>query len=226
MRNLKKFETEADVRMFVQPNIILIKNTKEVKYNADTFGVFIQHIDGSLYTIDEWTTGEYAKTEANGVMVSSESCKFVIAKKNVSYEKGLPAWGDEVLVEGVMATTSSTIAFTDLEGEANTYKIVERITGDNCSARQCMLYVFPNGANGYLPSLGEWAEAYQYKEDIDAAMTLIGGDVIDSSWSSTQYDETSAWRFYWSNGETDYSYYTKRYTGYFYARPFTKLIIP
>ena len=66
---------------------------------------------------------------------------------------------------------------------------------------------FPHGAQGYLPALGELYEAYQNKSEIDACMSLIGGDALYNSgisnywkWASTQYSATNVWGLDWDNG--------------------------
>ena len=48
---------------------------------AKDAGVYIQHVNGSLYTESEWTAGGYSNDSANGVAILSETVHaFVIAK--------------------------------------------------------------------------------------------------------------------------------------------------
>ena len=199
MKYLRKFETEADVQMLVQPNVVLVADTESVMFNVPMpNGAYIQHIDGNLYTTDQWTANGFANDEANGVAVIGTKAKFVIAKTFYTYEK----WSSDVTneVQGVKATTSVDTAKTNYSGAANTTLIA--VDDTSGAAYKCTNFVFPNGANGYLPALGEWNEAYAYKADIDAAMTLIGGKAFGSSthWSSTQYDADDAWGLRWSDG--------------------------
>lgn len=210
MKYLRKFETQADVSSWqmsedhVKPNVVLVGDTRSVLYNVKALsGVMIQHIDGSLYTTDEWTAGGFANDQANGVAVFAPNSKFVIAK--TSYNNKM-AWSsdEENAVEGVMLTNDFATAKTDYAGEANTALIVvDDIYG---AALTCANYTFPNGAKGYLPALGEWVEAYAYKADIDAAMTLIGGTSLGSKtyWSSTQYSANQARLLTWTDGSTKY----------------------
>lgn len=201
MKYLRKFETEADVIMFDSPNVVLVADTGKVLYNVEQpKGAFIQHIDGKLYTTDQWTTMGFANSDANGVAVLSDNAKFVIAKTSL----GKVAWSSDTsnAVEGVMLTTDSATAKTDYAGAANTALIAAIDAGK--AAYKCANFTFPNGAKGYLPALGEWVEAYAYKADIDAAMTLIGGtSMSEAQWSSTQFHATNAWYLIWGTGSVN-----------------------
>lgn len=203
MKYLKKFETEADVMMFVKPNVVLVEDTGSVLYNVDSSGVYIQHVDGTLYTTDEWTAGGFTSDLANGVAVIDAACQFVVAKNLVSSSgvKWLPSY----LAEGVMTTTTMSIAETDYAGVENTAAIVA--TGITSGAGiSCADYTFPNGQKGYLPALGELVVFGKYRADIRAALSLIGGTLgSEDIWSSTQYDSTKAWEFEYNNNITNSS---------------------
>lgn len=80
-------------------------------------------------------------------------------------------------------------------------------SNEQYAANYCRQYSFKNGAEGYLGALGEWYQAYQNKSEIDACMSLIGGDPLYDSgisnywkWSSTQYSATDAWVLDWDDG--------------------------
>lgn len=218
MKYLRKFNTEAEVNMSVKPNVVLIEDTGKVMYNVPSpKGVYIQHINGGLFTTDAWTAGGFANDEANGVAVNSDNAKFVIAKTSLTNA----AWSSDTsnAVKGVMLTSDSSRAKTDYAGAANTALIaVEDTSG---AALACANFTFPNGARGYLPALGEWDDAYAYKADVDAAMTLIGGEAISGFfWASTQYSSTRAWYLVWGNGNTtNNSKSDKRYVRAFSALP-------
>ena len=203
MKYLRKFETEADVMMMVQPNVVLVGDEARILYNVEPpKGAFIQHIDGELYTTDQWSAMGFANDEANGVAVISDNAKFVIAKTSL----GQTAWSSDTsnAVEGVMLTSDSTTAKTDYAGAANTALISAIDTGK--AAYKCANFTFPNGAKGYLPAFGEWVDAYAYKADVNAAMALIGGTALSGNiWSSTQYSAAEAWRLGWDGGYEGYS---------------------
>lgn len=203
MKNLRKFKTEADIILFVQPNIVLVEDTKKVLYNVEPQrGVFIEHINGSLYTLEDWTAGGFLSSEANGVAVLAEECSFVIAKEQKNNDKGWAVPSD-VAIEGVTLTSSLSDSKTDFNGEANTALMLAQTTEG--AAHTCANYTFPNGRKGYLPALGEWIVAYRYATDVKAAMTKIGGFVQYwyHNWSSTQFSANNAWWLTMDDGSTD-----------------------
>lgn len=202
MKNLRKFKTEADIILFVQPNIVLVEDTKKVLYNVEPQrGVFIEHINGSLYTLENWTAGGFLSSEANGVAVLAEECSFVIAKEQKDNDKGWAVPSD-VAIEGVTLTSSFSDSKTDFNGEANTALMLAQTTEG--AAHTCANYTFPNGRKGYLPALGEWIVAYRYATDVKAAMTKIGGFVRYwyHNWSSTQSSANNAWWLTMYDGST------------------------
>lgn len=161
--------------------------------------IYIQHINGTLYTTDEWTAGGYANDQANGVAVVCASTSFVIAKTNTSTAA---IWSSDTrnLVEGVFTTETKSVVLTDFAGAANTALMLA--TDTSGAAYTCNNYIFPNGARGYLPASGELNVAYQNKASIDAALTLIGGDTLIryTHWTSTQHSANKAWRLSLSSG--------------------------
>ena len=154
-------------------------------------GVFIQHVDGSLYTADEWTAKGFASADANGVAVSAEECAFVIAKEAAVSK----SWSTDSknIVNGIVATNSEAVALTDYLGEHNTTLMTA--TDTKYAGYYCANYTFPNGKKGYLAALGEWKIVCQNITDIDASFVLLGCGAISDKffWSSTQYSSTEAW---------------------------------
>lgn len=202
MKYLRKFETETDVMMFVKPNVVLIGDTGSVLYNVELpNGVYIQHIDGNLLTTEQWTAGGFANEEANGVAVISDNARFVIAKTRFTTIK----WSTEAsAVEGVVLTNDKNTALADYSGATNT-ELIATIYAEG-AANTCKNFTFPNGAKGYLPSLGELSVIYSRKTDITTAMQLIGGATWDTKmyWSSTQYSVSDAWGMYMNTGSSSY----------------------
>lgn len=205
MKYLKKFDTATEYQAFLAdgyeaPNVSLIEESGTIKYNIP-LGVFIQHIDGTLYTTDKWTAGGFANDQANGVAVCDTNASFVIAKTILSAKR----WSsdDNNAIEGVTIASSLSVAQNDYAGAANTALIAATDTGQ--AAYSCANFVFPNGANGYLPAFGEWQVAYNNKTAVDAAMTLIGGAVLSTTyWSSTQTMAAYAWYMDWVGGKPSY----------------------
>lgn len=205
MKYLRKFNSADELLAWrmgsehVTPNVVLTADTGSVGYNvASMSGVFIQHIDGTLYTMAEWEERGYETSVANGVAVIDSAAKFVIAKEQISSSM---VWSSSTtIVNGVLTTTSLEKAQTDYAGEAHT--AILAASAKHEAAYSCANYEFPNGQKGYLPAFGEWTVAYNYKEDIESAMSLIGGTAIAASnhWSSTQYSAPYAWLFNWNTG--------------------------
>lgn len=181
----------------------IILNYKEIQ------DIYIQHIDGTLYTTDEWTAGGYANDQANGVAFISVSTSFVIAKGDASSSNF--TWGGyNKTIADIVTSSSTSTAVLDFDGENNTTKIIEQLSGYTDSqsvtgapaAEACVAYVFPNGKTGYLGALGQWQAAYNNKTAVDNAMSLIGGKVISSTyyWSSTQHSKNYSWTLLWGSG--------------------------
>lgn len=227
MKFLKKFNTEEEYEAylnsddFVRPCVARIVDDKAVRYKKRYKNVvYVQHVDGKLFTTEQWTEKGFANDVANGVAVATNKVEIVIAKESL----GLKYWSSDFYnaVDGIMITTDSAIAMTDYMGYNNTSLMLA--TDTSGAGFSCANYAFPNGQKGYLPSLGEWVEAYKYKTLINEAMSLIGGAKIptnDKHWSSTQEEANSAWNFDWSKGLVDTHY--KYYSGQFLVRPFTTL---
>ena len=186
-------------------------------------GVFIEDVDGYLYTVGEW---DGSKT-ANGIAVLTDNCRFVIAKQNAS-SPGLLWGGDGKTVPDIVTSKSSSTAVLDYDGAGNTPKIIEYLAGTNDgyvdgapAAEACAAFTFPSGQKGYLPALGEWQGAYNNKTAVVSAMSLIGGTAITSDyyWSSTQYSSHYSWTLNWIGGNLDDEFKRK----FHYVRAFATL---
>lgn len=201
---------------------------------AKDAGVYIQHVNGTLYTEDEWTAGGYANSDANGVALLSDTHHgFVIAKDvaphSTAVSTGRVQWGGYgVMIKDIITSSDSSKALLDFDGAGNTPKIIEQLSGYTDSqgvtgapaAEACANYTFPSGAKGYLPALGECKAVENNYEQIAKLMSLIGGaTLLTSSWSSTQYDERYTWLKSLSNSDTRKN--DKHYYGE--PRPFATL---
>ena len=216
MKYLRKFATEAEVFMTKTPNAVLVEDTKKVLYNIDSSGVYIQHIDGTLYRREDWIGKGFAQSEANGVAVIAEECAFVVATI-----KGSAEWADTpALVEG-LPSLNNELAKKDFEGAKNT-SLILAAGYETSAAKNCNDYIFPNGTRGYLPSLGELIVVERYSGKIDTALSTIGGSAFSSNyfWSSTQASASQAY-LYSISGNKIYNF-NKNASGYYY-KPFAPL---
>lgn len=225
MKYLKKFATAEEYAAFVEsgqmkrPNVSLVEEPFTTYYNKYIpLGVFVQHVDGTLYTEADWTSGGFSNDAANGVAVVTDNARFVIAKSDL----GQMAWSSDTstAVDGIMLTSDEATAKTDFAGYNNTQLMLA--TDTSGAGYSCANFSFPNGDKGYLPALGELNEAYANKSKIDSLMTKIGGVKLQSSyyWSSTQYSSSTSWLLYWYNGGTSID--SKSYAST-YVRAFSAL---
>lgn len=195
-------------------------------------GVYIQHINGNLYTESEWTSRGYANSQANGVAVVSDACSFVIAKSDASSSELL--WGGlGVTIEDIVTTNDSSVAARDYDGKGNTRKIIGQLGGTtdesgivgSPAAEACAAFTFPNGKKGYFPALGELQITYLNKTAISSAMTTIGGTGFKGYGyyyaSSTQLNFLRYWYISLYNGTNGYS---QKNNARGYLRAFTTII--
>lgn len=218
-----------DYNLPVVQNFIASQPLRSISmiYEKLKLGVFIQDSTGRLWTESEWDSVGYTNDQSNGVAVVSDSTRFVIAK--VDTKDSRLAWGGyNKIITGVVSTTTMSEAVLDFDGAGNTAKILEQcagyvaqdITGAPAS-ESCAAYVFTNGKNGYMGSLGQWQVAYNNMLSVNRIMTKIGGSAIQSGyyWASTQGSEVYAWCINWSSNVSTIA--TKNATHY--VRAFTDL---
>lgn len=227
MAYLKKFTTEEEYNSFkrslAKNYVSLISSTGEVKYDKGMpEGVYIQHIDGNLYTTDDWTAGGFSNDQANGVAVIAPQCGFVIAKDNIA--TSAKWYSSEIAVDGLFTTADEAVALVDYNGVINTQVIISQLSSG--AAYSCANYEFPNGQKGYLPGLGELAVMKNNITLINSALSLIGGVTILAQsnthryWSSTQGGDETAWFLFTSSS---YGVANTSKTGYAYIRAFAAL---
>lgn len=211
------FTTVGDIIEFILENMgagmdyLGIEITKEEFYRIpDTShdGAYIQHIDGTLYTADQWTNGGFSNDVANGVAVINglRGVSLVVAKDKFD---SMP-WSSisDTLIEGIFTTTDLYVEHMSANFGVEPTAIIAA-ADPNSVAAACMNYTFPNGQKGYLPSCYEarWG-AVEFEETFKNLMSLIGrndfGDVNEEyMWTSTQCDAERAWtqRYYGINRE-------------------------
>ena len=213
MRFLKKFNTEEEYEAylnsedFVRPCVARIVDDKAVRYKKRyKNGVYVQHVDGKLFTTEQWTEKGFSGSDANGVALITSNVQYVIAKTDAS--AGYTLWSSSTSkVDGATVAYSFDKAKNDFAGEVNTAIIANEVSG---AATLCIDYIVPNGQSGYLPALGELREACEHKTDVESAMSLIDGESFAAMWSSTQKAGTDAWVIHWSNNVS--SAYSKNST--------------
>lgn len=159
-------------------------------------GVYIEDVDGYLYTEDEW---DGSKT-VNGIAVLTDNCRFVMALED-AYASTC-SWGSSgTTVSGTTTTTNRSVAMADYDGEAQTTAILSELGNSSRAAPAayyCRAFTFPNGKKGYLGAAGEWKAAIDSKAAIVSALSKCGGSTMDSYYlTSTQYSSDYCWHMEW-----------------------------
>ncbi len=213
MQYMNKFTSKEEYNQFVvsdkmvRPSVALISEPFEVCYNDMLVsGVYIQHIDGSLYTKEDWIANNFEKSVANGIAVVDDKGQFVISIGTGEYRG---AWydGDE---EIDLPMYSSSDIRNNYSGYENTKKMLEK---NAKAATVCNNFKFPNGNRGYLPSIGEWLIAYKNRDLIDPIIELLSAQTLatsNSQWSSNPSSDDGAYAFRWNTNKV--STQAKTYT--------------
>ena len=167
-------------------------------------GVYIQHVDGNLYTGDEWTAGGFANDVANGIAVVSDEAKFVVyvtdSYLTTPQHGQFGGWGS--MLTGNFVSESQLLL--DYSGREHTENI-KSLSGDFPLCSQVDAVVFPDGkTHGYIPAAGEVYLIYNNKENIKSLITLLGFYDFTSYnvTSSSEYDSKQMWRVSLYSGET------------------------
>ena len=161
-------------------------------------GVYIEDIDGNLYTPNEWDPTRVP----NGIAIFDKT-RFVVSLDVIVYGPMVQYGGYGMLV-GSSPETDLTLARSRYDGYNSTKILINKFgTGESTAAGYCYNYRFPNGKRGYLGSLGEYYLVGKYAEQI----CNICWDVLNIEpplegpvCTSTQYSEYTAWGAYFSGG--------------------------
>lgn len=208
---------ENGVRTIIITNIV---SDVTVTFAGTTYVPWarIQHVDGTLYTVEEWLAAEEAGTvtdaDANGVAVRYSryaSCPHIIHPK---YSTNGMRWSSNTSVEvpGITLISDKATAQLDVNGQANTDAILTAVVAgtiaDAPAAQYCADVTFANGQKGYLPAAGELQAWQDNKTIINACMDAIRANRVSDmswsyTWSSTQSSGALAWFYYSSNNSLD-----------------------
>lgn len=162
-------------------------------------GVYILDIDGE-YT--KWSLWNSADNEsAVGVVVIDNLASFGIFLTSI----GSLVWSNNASqVSGIVSSYDVEVLKSDFNGSYNTSQITLLQGASAVAAFNCQTRKTKDGRSGYLPSFGEWSVALKYIEDVNKAMTKVGGVLMPlytDYWTSNQCPSGHAWTFRWCHGE-------------------------
>lgn len=201
------FKNEVANNNILDHSIVFIQDSKEISTHGTVYktvnwsvlekienGLYIYDTEGNFTLSTQWNTANNSK--AVGVAILTDDCRFVVAKEDIS--TSTINWGDSSTdISTLTNYTDAALAASDFDGVNNTRLIIEALgVGNAPAAEACDSYTFPNGKTGYLGAAGEWQVARQNKEDLNSALTLIGGTTMTEGgyWTSTEYSNNNAWR--------------------------------
>lgn len=183
-----------------------------IDLNAMNDGVFIMfHRKSDDYPLavklDKWASYQNSGEIAEGVMVVEGGKILVVAPTEATLY-----WSSAAVSAGGKTTTDRETALNDWTGKTST---AAQITHNECKTESyapgfCASYSRTN-ANGkgltagrwWLPSLGELMMIYANMRKINYALSLINGatQLAETAyWSSTEYNATTAWGLFISDG--------------------------
>lgn len=164
-------------------------------------GVYIIYTDGSLSNYDTLDSG---KTPI-GVGLKTNNVSLIIhptQPANNQQKNWCPTSSDKVLIDGVTTVYNSDSAILDYLGKSNTAAVIA-----SEHAGTAFTFATNIGSDWYLPACGEMEEIRLNVTNINIALGLISGTVVDFDsnyyWSSTQYSSEQAW---------NYNYYSSKWS--------------
>lgn len=181
-------------------------------YKTIQLGVFIQDINGKLWTTDNWDASNNAN--ANAIAVLTNNVKVLVALTDSGGTKRISRDYDSPIENYCTAISDTTAAKSDYDGKTNTANILKTVSSTSYAAGWANAFTFPDGTKGHLPALGEFWEVYQNKAAVDAALAKCGGTAMDTSyyhWCSTFWGVSSSgqrdcWILQWPDGDTSHSH--------------------
>lgn len=196
---------ENGVRTIVITNIV---SDVTVIFSRSTYVPWarIQHVDGTLYTAEEWIAAEEAGTvtdaDANGVavrysqyascphVIHKEESKFYWSNKSLSSTEYIPYISELSIINSFVGTNPKSPVFYEINGKTNTEAILAAVANgymeDAPAAQYCAGITFANGKQGYLPASGEITSWHNNKDVINSCLEAIsGGSISTLYWTST-----------------------------------------
>ena len=199
VRPVSKFDFSTLKESFTRK--IRSKKNDELTTKADTAfvpdGIYILHETLGVKTVDGWNPKN--NNGVVGILLIEDDHKIVVATKDApkkliwSKKRGLINQPIEELEDGE----------SDFNGEMYCRKLG---SPDFPAVYYCKTYN-KGGRNWYLPSSGELWLIYNHLEEIQNALSIVGGQKFVTTWndvpwywSSTEYNYMRAWHLYFYDG--------------------------
>jgi len=235
-RRKEVFEEKLANNEILNTSIVFIDDTNEIWTHGENYkfiewdvlipkgydSLFIQDINGKLWTISDWDNS----VTPNGIAIKVNDGYSVMALDTLSGSYQISS-DKKFEAPDMPIFSTAAAAIQDVDGFSNT-QLMASLYGDSTdyAVGTSMNYTFPNGENGYLPSAGELnivLDNLDYAEQLLAlcnGMSLSDGAFI-----------TSTRGVDFSNGQVSYWFWTKSngwinwagIDGMFTVRPFYKL---
>ena len=161
-------------------------------------GVYILHETFGLRTVNEWNSENNNGVE--GVLVVEDEHKIVVALEESP--EGIP-WSNE---RGLI--NQPVDEFEEAQNDFNGEYYCRKLNSPNYpAAYYCKTYNKGN-RDWYLPSAGELRLIYSHFDEIQNALSIVGGQKRITTWdegapvywSSTEYSATHAWGLHLGGG--------------------------
>ena len=115
-------------------------------------------------------------------------------------DEGELSWGPNWVSTSAPDRTSLAGALADVNGYANTQKILSHENPADIYYPAFEALDFSNG--WYLPAVGQLKKLYRNLDKVNAGLSAAGGTVISTEegnefWSSTEYSSSSSWFMDW-----------------------------
>lgn len=161
---------------------------------------FIGDINGRLWSADEWNNTAIP----NGIVCKSNGKVYVMALRNVEGGKKISV-DLKYNAPDMPKYTNANAAKLDFNGKENTTLMASFYGTDvSFAVGAALAYIFPNGENGYIPSVGELDLYLSNIDIIENLLSLCNGQ---SLLSSTIITSTRGVDF--SNGQVSYWFWIK-----------------
>ena len=177
---------------------IYSKKNNELTTKADTAfvpdGVYILHETLGVRTVNEWNPED--NDGVVGVLVVEDDHKIVVALED---SPEYLSWSKDYKLVNRPADS-----WKDAESDFNGEEYCRNLNSPDFPAAYYCLNYNKGGRDWYLPSMGELWLIRNHLEEVQTALSIVGGQRFVTEWDDN--DENAPW--YWSSTEYSAKFYT------------------